>query len=184
MRRRPQREAADPSDQRRHAAFFEKALAAGSEWTRFADPKLVGVLALLSLGIANLINEARALWDAHGDGSAWGWIACGGFVAAGVLAATTVVCASIGLFPRTRRSDDAPSLLFFGGIASMESPGAYEAAVRAKSAAELEREVAHQAWEVARIAAKKHRWARRAYGTVIAFLIAWVAARVALSFVS
>jgi hypothetical protein len=168
-----------------HAAFFEKALASASEWTRFADPKLIGVLALLGLGLANIVSQASPLW-AHEEGWVWGWLAAGGFVSACGFAVLTVAFASLGLFPRTKRKakDSEPSLYFFAGIGSIKTPGEYERLVRNKSAQELESAIAHQAWEVSRIATKKHFWARWAYRAAILFLVAWTVARVALSFVN
>lgn len=168
-----------------HTAFFDKTLATASEWTRFADPKLIGVLALLGLGLANIVSRAGALWDAHDEGWVWGWLAAGSFIGAGLFAALTVVFASLGLFPRTKRLHSGePSLLFFAGVASFKTPNDYEQAVRGKSDDELESELAHQAWEVASVATKKHFWAKWAYRAVVLFLIAWVVARVALSFTS
>ena len=35
--------------------FAEKALADAGQWTRFADPKALAALALLGLGLANLL---------------------------------------------------------------------------------------------------------------------------------
>jgi Family of unknown function (DUF5706) len=195
---------------RPHADFFEKALATAGEWTRFGDPKLIGVLALLGLGLANTVSKAGELWAAHTHGWVWGWLAAGGFFVACFFAAMTVIFASLGLFPRTRRKGErtslgraarallrfvsfglrghdkssSPSLLYFAGIAAIPTPEEYERRVRAKTEAELESEIAHQAWEVSRVAAKKHAWARAAYRAVIGFLIAWAVARIALSFVS
>jgi hypothetical protein len=171
------------SDTSAHAKFFEKALTAASEWTRFADPKLLGVLVLLGLGVSNLVSKAGSLWDAHDDGWFWGWASTLSFVAAAILAALAVLYVSLGLFPRMKRKGDSePSLFFFAGIAGFDSPSKYEDAVRAKSEGELESEVARQAWEVASIATEKHRWAKAAYRTVVAFLVAWAVARLGLSF--
>lgn len=173
------------TDARTHAKFFEKALTAAGEWARFADPKLIGVLALLGLGLANIVSRAGQLWDAHEQGWVWGWLAAAAFLAAGVFATLTVIFASLGLFPRTKRKHESePSTFFFAGIASFETPEAYEKAVHAKSEEQLESDIAHQAWEVATVAARKHFWAKHSYRAVIAFLGAWVVARVALSFVS
>ncbi len=196
-------------DARPHAVFFEKALAAAGEWTRFGDPKLIGVLALLGLGLANTVSKAGELWAAHKHGWVWGWLATGGFVAACFFAVMTVIFASLGLFPRIRRKGErawlgravrvalrfvslgmlgrdqkpGPSLFYFAGIAAIPTPEEYERLVRAKTETELESEVAYQVWEVSRVAARKHLCAQRAYRAVILFLIAWALARIALSFV-
>lgn len=173
-------------DARPHTQFLEKALSAAAEWTRFADPKLIGVLALLGLGLASIVSKAGQLWDAHEQGWVWGWLAAGGFVAACLFAALTVISASLGLFPRTKHKAKRvePSLFYFAGVATIGTPEEYERRVRAKTQDELDSELAHQVWEVACVATKKHFWARWAYRMVILFLVAWVIARVALSFVS
>jgi Family of unknown function (DUF5706) len=169
------------ADARPHAKFFEKALADASEWTRFADPKLLGVLILLGLGVSNIVSRADKLWNAHESEAFWGWIATTSLIVSTVLAALIVLFVSLGLFPRTRRQDDArPSLLFFSGIASFETPDAYESAVRSKTHEQLESELAHQAWEVSNVATKKHFWAGLAYRTVVAFLAVWVIGWIAL----
>jgi hypothetical protein len=168
-----------------HGKFFEKALGAAGDWTRFADPKLLGTLVLLGLGLANLISRAKPLWDAHNAHDFWDWVATGSFVAAVSCASLTVLFATFGLFPRMKPREGAkPSLYYFGGISSFKTRGEYEAAVRGKTETELESEIARQAWEVSKIASSKHLWARRAYWIALLFLVSWVLARVALSFAS
>jgi hypothetical protein len=164
------------------ADFAEKALASGAEWARFADPKLFGVLVFLGLGVADLVEYAHRLWDAHNGPSAWGWLATVSFVIAAALAVLTVTCTTLGLFPRMKSAGTGRSLFYFGGIATFASPRDYEAAVRDRTPEELERELIDQAWEIARIARYKLDWARRGYLAVVAFLAAWAVARIALSF--
>lgn len=167
-----------------HAKFFEKALTAAGEWTRFADPKLLGVLVLLGLGVSNIVARAGPLWDAHKDASFWGWAATSAFVVSAVIAVLVVLFVSRGLFPRTTPQADAgTSLFFFAGIATFKTPEEYEQKVRSKTAEQLESEVARQAWEVSTVAVEKHACTKLAYHFVIAFLVAWVVARLALSFV-
>lgn len=86
-----------------HAKFFEKALTASAEWTRFGDPKLLGVLVVLGLGVSNIVSRAGPLWEGHEDASFWGWMATIAFVASAVLAAFVVLVVSRGLFPQTER---------------------------------------------------------------------------------
>jgi Family of unknown function (DUF5706) len=172
-----------PDAESAQSEFVEKALSAAGEWARFADPKLFGVLAFLGLGVASLVSHGHPLWDAHKQHTVWGWLATGAFVTAAALAVLTVVFATLGLFPRVDLQHGT-SLFYFGGIAGYKTPDAYEAAVRAKTASQLESELANQAWEVAQIARRKHTWARRGYYAVIGFLVAWVLARVALTFVA
>jgi len=76
------------------------------------------------------------------------------------------------------------SLFYFNSIAEFENPAAYEKEVRSKTEWELEGEIASQAWEVAKVAADKHWWARFAYVCVILFLVCWAVARLGLSFVA
>lgn len=167
-----------------HGKFFEKALTAAGEWARFADPKLFGVLVFLGLGVSDLVKRAGPLWHAHGDESCWGWVATISFTAACALAAVVVATASFGLFPRTeRKAPQRPSLFFFAGIAEHDTPEAYERAVRGLNETEMESHVAHQAWEVSKVAQVKHQWAKVSYKAVLAFLTAWAIARTGLSFV-
>jgi hypothetical protein len=164
-----------------HADFLQRALAAAGEWTRFTDPKVIAVLVFLGLGVTDLIDHASALVDAHDSGDFGGWLATLAFYTACALAVLTVVFASFALFPRPNPEERTPSLYYFGGIATFATAQAYERAVRAKSARELEGEVARQAWEVSRIAGRKVQLARYAYIAVIAFLAAWVGGRMALA---
>ncbi len=55
--------------------------------------------------------------------------------------------------------------------------------MRAKTARELDSELAWQAREVAQLAKGKHAWARKAYVVIVACLAAWAIAPIALSFV-
>ena len=166
---------------------MQKALTAAGEWTRFADPKALGVFVFLGLGVADLAKRASELLYAYKAQSFVGWLGTGGFFLACIFAIATVVLASVALFPRLepkRRRNEKPSLFYFDGIAKFESPTAYEQAVKSKTEQELESEIANQAWEVARIASTKHRRTQLAYIYVIAFLVGWVVARVGLSIVS
>ena len=182
MRRR-ERPPVPPPATTSHREFFERALTAAGEWTRFADPKLFGVLVFLGLGVTDVVGRAGPLWQAHDDGSCWGWVTTASFAVACVLAAGVVVAASLGLFPRTKRkAPHRSSLFFFAGIANHDSPDAYEGAVRKLSERDMESDIAHQAWEVSRVAQAKHYWAKVSYKAVIAFLAAWALARIALSF--
>src|SRR5690349_25170330 len=45
--------------------FLERALAAASEWTRHADPKVLAVLILLGLGPKDLVDHSRRLLAPH-----------------------------------------------------------------------------------------------------------------------
>jgi hypothetical protein len=156
--------------------FFRLALAAAGEWTRFADPKVFGVFVFLGLGMSDLVDHAGALVDADAP-----WTATVAFVLACALAVLSVACASVALFPRVKREGGAQRLLFFFGDIAALSPDAFEREVRARSGADLERELARQAWELARIATLKTQWGRRSYAAVVGFLCLWAIARIALA---
>jgi hypothetical protein len=178
---------ADASSPSTHREFFEKTLTAAGEWSRFADPKVLGVFVFLGLGLSNLLKVSDQLWEAHHEHNVGGWLATGGFVAAGVFAGLAVLFASVALFPQLRpggkkRNLGAQSLFFFNHVAEFDSAQEYEQAVLKKSADELRSDVASQAWAVARVATNKHRRARKAYVFAVLFLVAWATARIALSF--
>ncbi len=74
------------------------------------------------------------------------------------------------LFPRTT-SAGPPSLLHFDAITRFASGGDYLARVQAATAADTDREIAQQTWELARIEARKFywlRWAFRFFGLCLA----------------
>jgi len=178
---------APPPPQVTHREFFEKVLTAAGEWSRFADPKVLGVFVFLGLGVSNLIKVADKLWEAHHDHNVGGWLATGGFVAACAFAVLAVLFASIALFPQLRPGGKkgkagAKSVFFFDHVAGFDSAADYERAVLKKSPNELRSDIASQTWAVARVAANKHRWARKAYVFAVLFLVAWATARIALSF--
>lgn len=170
-----------------HQEFFEKTLTGAGEWSRFADPKVLGALVFLGLGMANLVKLADPLWKAHREHNVGGWLATGGFVAACAFAALVVLGASFALFPQLqpggRTGKGSPkSLLFFAHVAEFDDPAKYERAVLKKTPDELRSDIASQAWAVSRVASRKHRWAQRAYVCAVLFLVAWATARIALSF--
>jgi hypothetical protein len=160
--------------------FVFRSLQASSEWLRFADPKLLGVLVLLGLGLSSLLGNAGALADAHRSGAFWGWASTLCFWVSLALAAITVLAVSLGLFPRLKTRDKHRSLFYFGGIAEFKTAADYGDAVQALGKAGAQRELVRQAWQVAVIAAVKHRWARRGYWCAVLFLTSWGAAMVGL----
>lgn len=189
-----------------HRDFLEAALSAAGEWTRYADPKVLGVLVLLGLGINDLVGHAGrfvhphepvtarcVLLDASGH-TCEGIAATTLFFVACVLAALVVVFVTSALFSRLRmktvlgRKDvdaGAPrSLFFFSEIRRFTSQEEYAAAVLATSEHDLLRDVAGQVYELSAVAHKKHVATQRAYLAALAFLVAWVAGRVLLSMVS
>jgi hypothetical protein len=163
--------------------FVKRSLQASSEWARFADPKLLGVLVLLGLGLTSLLNHAGDLADAHDTFSFGGCLATLCFWLGLLTAALTVACVSLGLFPRLRAgTDQTQSLFFFGGIAEYASADSYLEAVKKLDADDLLRELTHQAWAVAVVAERKHFWAKWAYRAALAFLLLWSSAMIGLHF--
>lgn len=164
-----------------HKEFFEKALTAAGEWTRFADPKVLGVAVFLSFGVTDLLRHARELYHGLSSVGRLEWLTTACFLGACLFALTTVVLVSLSLFPRLKPKGPM-SLFFFGGIAQFDEPEEYERKVRSKTPQELESQIAYQAWNVAKTANTKHRWTRLAYFSLLVFLTFWVLARVALAF--
>jgi hypothetical protein len=170
------------SDDEAQRDFFEKALADGGQWIRFADPKALAALALLGLALSNLLSVARPLIDAHKANGVAGWIATAAFWLAISCAVAAVLDVVHVLFPRIQRvASTRTPLYFFASVAAFQTPAHYEAEVRARSARELESEIAAQAWEVGRIATVKHKHAKAALRWVMVFLGCWAVARVALA---
>lgn len=166
-----------------HKEFFEKAFTTAGEWTRFADPKALGVAVFLSFGAADLLNNAEQLYYGFSrDNSLLQWITTASFLAACLFGVLTVICVSLALFPRLKPKGPE-SLFYFGSIAKITDPEEYEQKVRAMEPQELESQIAHQAWNVAKTAAMKHKWTKYAYSSLLIFLACWVVGRIAMSFV-
>jgi hypothetical protein len=171
-----------------HKEFFEKSLTAAGEWTRFADPKALGVAVSLSFGANDLIRNAQDLFfgfpvlnfPKSGSGLEW-WMSVA-FLGACVFGVLTVGFVSAALFPR-RKPKGPESLFYFGGIARIKDAQEYERQVREKTPQQLESQIAIQAWNLARTANKKHRMTQWAYVWLVLFFVCWVAAHVMLSFV-
>lgn len=159
--------------------FYEKALAANSDWTRFADPKAFGALVFLGLGLADLVGRADALVHAHRLKADEGDVATFAFWTAAILAAVAVFAVAHAVFPRVKPKTQ--SLFFFGAVASYDTVDEYRTEVEKLDARALEDQISSQVWEVSRVAAAKHRAAKWAFYCVLAFLAAWAVARVALS---
>lgn len=167
-----------------HKEFFEKALTAAGEWTRFADPKALGVAVFLSFGANDLLRNAERLYFGFSkNNSALEWLLTVCFVGACLLAVLTVSAVSCALFPRLKPKGPR-SLFFFGGVAQFEGPEEYECEVREKTPQQLQSHIARQVWNVAKAADAKHWWTQWAYRFLLLFFACWVVARIALSFVS
>jgi hypothetical protein len=185
-----------------HAEFLQRALASAGEWTRHADPKALAALALLGLGVKDLIDHAsRFLHPQEAKAASCDILnvtghTCGGIVAttgwilAALVAGVTTILVTHALFSRlTMRGllpghkDRSPikSVFYFGQVARFNTQEAYRAAVVCKTRHELLADLAGQVYEVSKIANDKHRATQRAFLAVIVFLVIWAIARIALA---
>lgn len=159
-----------------HKEFFEKALTAAGEWTRFADPKALGVAVFLGFGATDLLKYIGQLYYGF-----WLTIVC--LLGALLLAVLTLFFVTRALFPRLE-PEGPRSLYYFGGIAQFEDPEEYERVVKEKTPQELESHIASQARNVAKVANAKHQRTQWAYRCLLEFLALWAVGRVALYLVS
>jgi Pycsar effector protein len=160
-------------------ALLERIVDRFAEWVRFGDAKAGGVLVLLGLGLVDLIDHATRLTAAHDLRSRWGDVATGLFWLALSFSALSVITVSRALFPRVKASADSD--LFFGSVAQYPTGSKYAESIASLSTQQIERQLAEQAWELARIADRKYRRTREAFYLVLAFLVAWALARTALA---
>src|SRR4051812_42184204 len=95
--------------------FLDQALDAAGQWARFADPKALGVLIILGVGLNDLLKHAGSIVSSHniegrhcevlvstavqGCAQAAAVIT---FAIAGLLGAATILPVSGELFPRLR----------------------------------------------------------------------------------
>ncbi len=185
-----------------HRDFLETALSAAGEWTRYADPKVLGVLVLLGFGINDLIGNADRYLHPHEPAdrtcgvvgavghSCEGILATGAFFVACAMAVFVVLFVTFALFSRLkmsdflgiRRRDRRPrSLFFFSEVARYATKGVYADAVFAVDEHALMRDLAGQVYEVSCVCHQKHVAARRAYAAAVVFLVAWVGGRILLA---
>ena len=92
------------------------------------------------------------------------------FLAIG-LALATAAATLLVLFPRTT-SRVAGNLLYFEAIEGFESSADYFTRVQGMPAAEVDRGIAHQVWELSRTQDRKHHWLRWAFWLFAACLVA------------
>ncbi len=83
-----------------HKEFFEKALTAAGEWTRYADPKVTGVAAFLSFGVTDLLRNAGQLFHGLSDNTFSEWLTTTCFLGACLFAALSILFITLALFPR------------------------------------------------------------------------------------
>lgn len=166
--------------------YFDRVLGAAGEWARYSDPKALAVLVFLGLGLTDLLSKSSKLQAAHEIGGFWAHTATIAFWLGLLLVVITVAAVSAAVFPRLGRDPfqsrkQAKSLFFFRGVAEYKSGSEYEAAVRSRTSQQLESEIAHQAYEVSKVASTKHKWTQRAYVAVLFFLTSWAISRLAFS---
>lgn len=185
-----------------HREFLEKALTSAGEWTRYADPKALGVLVLLGIGVKDLLDRAsRFVHPREPAAAACDVINVAGHTCRGLGATTLFVVACLlativvgfvthALFSRItlkgllglEKGETLPrSRFFFGEVRRYGSQEAYAQDVLSRPQHELLRDIAGQVYEVSKVCQTKHMATQRAYFALGAFLIAWVAARVLLS---
>jgi hypothetical protein len=185
-----------------HAEFLQRALVSAGEWTRHADPKALAVLALLGLGVKDLVDHAQRFLHPHeaktvtcdivnaAGHTCGGIVATSAFVLAAIVAGGTTILVTHGLFSRLNmrgllpgHEDESPikSVFYFGEVARFNTQEAYRAAVMCKTRHELLADLAGQVFEVSKIASDKHRATQRAFLAVLIFLVIWVIARIALA---
>jgi hypothetical protein len=176
-----------------HRDFLQAALGAAGEWTRYADPKVLGVLVLLGFGINDLIEHADRFVHPHKPESVESIAATSLFFVACVLAAFVVLFVTTALFSRLKvkallgqeRGGGKPaSLFYFGEVRRYPSEDIYADAVLSATEQDLLRDVAGQVYQVSDVCYRKHIATQRAYVTAIAFLFAWVIGRIVLSTVT
>jgi hypothetical protein len=163
-------------------ARLERTVDRFSEWARFGDAKAAGVIVLLGLGLADLLDHAARLVHAHRLPSRAGDIATVALVAALILAVLVVIQVSRALFPRVRATTN--SAFFFGSVAEYGSGTEYLTAFLGLTRAQAAEQLSEQVWEIARIASHKFGRTRSAYWFVLAFLAVWAIARTALAIAS
>src|SRR5215217_473352 len=124
--------------------FLNDTLTRFQQWIQFADAKAAAVLVILGLGITSLISKAGPLSAAYRLPYKWGDLSTVLFWAACAVAALTVGCVSITLFPRVKPGE--PSLAYFGHVSGMTAKR-FEAQVGKLGQEEVNHQLALQAWE-------------------------------------
>jgi hypothetical protein len=79
--------------------FVQRALVAATEWNRFADTKALGIVVLLGLGLADLLDQTDRLHPGRGGLEL---LATCLFSLAGLAAAVTVFCVRETVLPRVK----------------------------------------------------------------------------------
>ena len=156
----------------RAAENFERAV-------QFADAKAGGVMLILSIGLIDLLRNAREFIDARNVNAGWGWFACIACLLGIVFAVAAVAQVGRTLAPRARPG--LKSLFFFGVAGSYPTPHDYSDAVWSSTERDLFDSMAIAAWNLAGIAGDKFSHLRVAYKAALLFVIGWAFARLGLS---
>src|SRR5712691_36805 len=96
-------------------ALLDRIVERFAAWVQFGDAKAGGVLALMAIGLVDLLNHAHRLASAHKLVSDWGIVATASFWGALASAVIVVLLVSMGLFPRVKPA--TASAFFFGSVA-------------------------------------------------------------------
>jgi Pycsar effector protein len=146
---------------------------------QFADAKAGGVMLILSIGLIDMLRNARQFLDARHASAGWGWMACIACLI-GVLAAVAAVF-QVGRTLAPRQRPGLRSLFFFGVARAYETPMAYADAVWRSTERDLFNSMAVAAWNLAGIAGDKFLHLRYAYRAALIFVVGWAFARLGLS---
>jgi uncharacterized membrane protein YgdD (TMEM256/DUF423 family) len=144
----------------------ERALDRISDWIRAADAKTTPILAIDAALTATLVGLAAR------PGAWMEWSGYWLFLGAALLV-TSLLMVAISTSPRLTRR--APSLIFFGEIASLP-PGEYLARVSARSPVDYLADLTTQCHRNAEIATAKYRWVRFATLALLLGLLPWLIA--------
>ena len=144
----------------------ERSLDRISDWIKGADSKATTLLAIDTTMIAAIVG----LSVRPGGWTQWSgvWILIGG-------AALVASLAMVALSALPQLAARAPSLLFFGDIASMSSDE-YSARVESRSTSDYLRDLNSQCHRCSEIATRKYRWIRGATMVLIAGILPWMVA--------
>lgn len=158
-------------DESMRVRIHEASLARQLDWIRAADSKLVGVLAL-GTALAGVL--AGLVPFVHN----WLLFQMLSLCGAALLLGVTFIMIGIAAFPRTRGPQG--SLLYFGGIATLSRID-FAGAARSMSLSSYLDDLLAQVHRNAEIAAVKYKWIQRAKITLLACVLPWICAVIAMA---
>lgn len=159
----------EPGDETTRLDAAWRIYSTNAEWSRHADSKIAALTAANGAVLVGIMTLAATV------GLSKDWT-----IATVALSGLSFLLAGWPLVPDlATAAGDTKSKLYFGHVADYETSAAYvEAHVRyVVDAAEMEKDLAQQTWQVARIARKKYRWTG---WSSLSFMFATVAATITL----